>query len=98
MEMLERMRAESAEAAVGGHPVTGNPIEEALRNGINFYPKNQNIDMGAFEAYNEMGGPPQGSKQQKDADNDEETDLEDSKAVAMNAGKLDLDDDLNLLQ
>ena len=85
------MKAESA-AIDSGHPQTDNPIEEALRNGLNFYPKNKNIDLGAFEAYNEVGGPPgKGSEKEEEGE-------EDSKATAINnAGKLDLDDDLNLL-
>lgn len=47
--------------------------------------------MGAYEAYNEVGGSQK--KEQVDDEEDQE-----ANEVAANAGKLDLDDDLNLLQ
>jgi hypothetical protein len=78
------------EEPVDDAPGAEETMEEALNRGLNFYPRNQNLDMGAYEAYNEVGG----GKRRPHPDDEEDDEAND---LAANAGKLDLDDDLNLL-
>ena len=60
---------------------------------LDFYHMNQNVDMAAYEAYNEAAGC-----QLEQAAGQEEAD-EEARDLAVETGKgIDLDDDLNLLQ